>query len=103
MRTIFSTPVTPTRDRLTWVEGRRAWTSLPRSLSRSLIGRRRYRARMRQMPQVGVHWRAAARATARRLGSAPRGNAADSHRRTTERAGRTVTGPVPVRLEGARG
>ena len=28
---IFSTPVTPTRERLTSVLGRRAWTSLPRS------------------------------------------------------------------------
>src|SRR4051795_4884647 len=35
----FSTPVTPTRERLTWVEGRRAWTSLPRSVAGSFMGR----------------------------------------------------------------
>src|SRR5215208_2918428 len=38
MRTTFSTPVTPTRERLTWVEGRRAWTSLPRSVAGSFMG-----------------------------------------------------------------
>src|SRR5215210_2212162 len=38
MRMTFSTPVTPTRDRLTWVEGRRAWTSLPRRVPGSVIG-----------------------------------------------------------------
>src|SRR5215216_6931529 len=39
MRTTFSTPVTPTRERLTWVEGRRAWTSLPRRVAGSFMGR----------------------------------------------------------------
>src|SRR5829696_41716 len=33
----FSTPVTPTRERLTWVVGRRAWTSLPRTAVGSFI------------------------------------------------------------------
>src|SRR5687768_12353114 len=37
MRMTFSTPVTPTRDRLTWVDGRRAWTSLPTSIAGSVI------------------------------------------------------------------
>src|SRR5687767_12308318 len=34
---IFSSPVTPTRDRLTPVDGRRAWTSLDRTAVRSLM------------------------------------------------------------------
>src|SRR5215217_3416176 len=34
---IFSTPVTPTRERLTLVLGRRAWTSLPRSAAGSFM------------------------------------------------------------------
>src|SRR5215213_10278467 len=39
MRMTFSTPVTPTRERLTGMEGRRAWTSLPRRAAGSVIGR----------------------------------------------------------------
>src|SRR5918995_5924895 len=35
----FSTPVTPTRERLTYVDGLRAWTSAPRRVAGSVIGR----------------------------------------------------------------
>src|SRR4051812_8468988 len=44
MRITFSTPVTPTRDRLTWVEGRRAWTSAPVVSRRSVMRGPRYLA-----------------------------------------------------------
>src|SRR4051794_18713306 len=76
MRMTFSTFVTPTRERLTWVDGRRAWTSLPRSVAGSFIvvsddtyagvasrGQRcsrrmfgRLPCRARQITQVGVLW-----------------------------------------------
>src|SRR4051812_42873092 len=81
MRMTFSTFVTPTRERLTWVDGRRAWTSLPRSVTGSFIvasddtyavvasrvqpryGRMfgRLPCRARQITQVVVLWPQAAR------------------------------------------
>src|SRR5215207_8025488 len=39
MRMTFSTPVTPTRERLTVVAGRRPWTSLPRRAIRSVMAK----------------------------------------------------------------
>src|SRR5215211_62207 len=70
MRMTFSTPVTPTRERLTWVEGRRAWTSLPRSAVRSVtrstipeatasqnpVARSRIPNYSIQIAQTRVHW-----------------------------------------------
>src|SRR5215211_8308754 len=57
MRMTFSTPVTPTRERLRWVEGRRAWTSLPRSVSGSVIAVWTIPTmRARQITQVVVLW-----------------------------------------------
>src|SRR5215211_7035414 len=57
MRMTFSTPVTPTRERLTCVAGRRAWTSLPSRAGRVAMAASTIAVR-RHPPsaELFVHW-----------------------------------------------
>src|SRR5215208_923602 len=64
MRMTFSTPVTPTRERLTWVEGRRAWTSLPRTVRGSFI-------RLWTIPRQNTEANRTSRCTMARVGCLP--------------------------------
>src|SRR3954469_24725417 len=111
MRITFSTPLTPTRDRLTCVEGRRAWTSAPVVVSRRSVMRTHDTWRLRAHVSYAVVPRYTRRGSTP-LGSPPIKQAqpfaayAATHITTVTKAGRGDASPrlrngVP-RSEGER-